>query len=206
MSKSYLILLFSTVSIGALHPLAPDHWLPFVAIAQARKWRVRRLAFITLVSGLGHVGSSVVLGLLGLALGIGLARVQGIESKRAEVAGLLMIGFGLAYAVWGLKRRHRHHHPWEPSVTTWTLIAVFVLGPCEPLIPLMFLATAYGWSQIFLLCAAFGVITVAMMLTETWLAFRGAHLIGTHRLGHYEHALAGSMIAVVGAAVVFLGI
>ncbi len=59
--------------------------------------------------------SSVVLGLAGIALGLAVAKLEGVESTRGEIAAWLMIGFGLAYFLWGCKRawrneRHTHRH------------------------------------------------------------------------------------------------
>ena len=51
--------------------LGPDHYLPFVLLAQARGWSRTRAAWVTAVCGIGHVLSSLLLGTIGLALGVG---------------------------------------------------------------------------------------------------------------------------------------
>jgi len=75
-----------------------------------------RTAVITLLCGIGHVGSSVALGFVGVALGIAadellLSKIQGIEEFRGSIAAWLLIGFGFAYFLWGLHRaiRNRPH-------------------------------------------------------------------------------------------------
>jgi hypothetical protein len=65
-------LALAAATVGALHSLAPDHWVPFAAVARARGWPAGRTARVTLLSGLGHVTVSVLLGLVGLWLGLGL--------------------------------------------------------------------------------------------------------------------------------------
>ncbi|RMF67458.1 MAG: hypothetical protein D6743_04895 [Calditrichaeota bacterium] len=206
-SGSLTVLLVSTVSIGFLHALAPDHWVPFVSIGRAQNWSRFKLVWITFLSGIGHVGSSIVIGAVGLALGFGLTRVTSIESQRGEVAGLLLIGFGLAYAVWGLKHfRHHHHLDSRRAVTIWTLVAVFVLGPCEPLIPLMFVSAAHGWRAVVLTSVLFSVVTIMMMVGQTLLAFTGLEMVHLHKLEHYSHAAAGLVIALTGGMVMLLGI
>jgi sulfite exporter TauE/SafE len=206
---SVWVLLVSTATIGFVHALAPDHWVPFVSIGRAQKWSKAKLAWITLFSGIGHVGSSIVIGTVGLILGFGLTHLESIESQRAQVAGLLLIGFGLAYAIWGLKqvRHHHHRHP-DPkrSVTVWTLFAIFVLGPCEPLIPLMFVGAAQGWMAVALVSALFSVVTLLMMIGQTLLVYSGISLAGLGKLDHYSHAIAGLVIAVTGGMVMLLGI
>jgi hypothetical protein len=68
------------VSLAFFHSLAPDHWVPFVALAKGSRWRLRRLAFVTTLAGFGHVLSSLLLGLLGLWAGWALHRAQGLEA------------------------------------------------------------------------------------------------------------------------------
>lgn len=206
MSPSLLI--WSTVTVAFVHALAPDHWMPFVMIGRARKWTARRLFGITLVSGIGHVGSSILLAMIGLVLGRGLEAIRMAEGRRTEIAGWLLIGFGLAYAVWGLKAAHRHKADGlgGDSVTAWTLVAVFVLGPCEPLIPLIFLASAQTPHGTVLVASIFSAVTIAMMLAQTFLGRTGLSLIRSHALDHYTHAIAGLVIAATGAFVMIAGI
>src|SRR3989338_5390491 len=132
MTNSFLILLVSTLSIGFIHSLAPDHWLPFAMLAKARKWPRGKLMLITFISGIGHVGSSILFGAIGLLLGFSLSKLKHVENHRAEIAVWLLIGFGIAYAVWGLKKakEHKHLHIDEKelnskTVTIWTLFAIF---------------------------------------------------------------------------------
>ena len=165
MNKGYFLLLASTVSIAFLHALAPDHWMPFAVIGKAQKWSRAKLIWMTFVSGIGHVGSSILVGAIGILLGFSLSKLTAAESHRGEIALWLLIGFGIAYMVWGLKkaRDYKHEHIdaeklKSKTVTLWTLFAIFVLGPCEPLIPLMFLATDYGWSGILLTSLAFSFV------------------------------------------------
>lgn len=203
--ESFFALIVGTISVAAIHALAPDHWLPFVMIGRARNWSKKKLSFIAAVASFAHVGSSVVLGGLGILLGMASIELEGIEATRGGIGVLLLIGFGIAYALWGLKRarNHSHHaHSFDLSpkkvVTVWTLFGVFVLGPCEPLIPLMFLATSYGWSGIATTAAVFGIITLVMMVGQSLLAYAGIQLIPHRAAEKYSHALAGATIAVTG--------
>ncbi|MFQ6113315.1 MAG: hypothetical protein ACE5NG_04395 [bacterium] len=206
---SLSVLFISTFTIGVVHALAPDHWVPFVSIGRAQRWSKTKLAWVTFVSGIGHVGSSIVIGSIGLILGFSLTNLSGIESHRGQVAGLLLIGFGLAYAIWGLKHvRHHHHHEIDPgrSVTIWTLVAIFVLGPCEPLIPLMFVGAAHGWMAVVLVSVLFSIVTLLMMVGQALLGHMGFDLIRFEKIEHYSHAAAGVVIAITGGMVMWLGI
>jgi nickel/cobalt transporter (NicO) family protein len=106
----------AAVTIGFLHTLfGPDHYLPFAAMSRVGRWSRRKTLFVTLCCGLAHVGSSVLLGFIGLALGLIVFQLETIEEHRGNVAGWLLIGFGVAYSVWGLmhalrNRPHTHLH------------------------------------------------------------------------------------------------
>jgi len=142
-----------------------------------------------------------------LLLGVVLTTLTNIESQRATIAGLLLIGFGLAYAVWGLKQIKHKEMDLKQTTTGWALIAIFVLGPCEPLIPLMFLSIQYGWSVVWLTCIIFSLATITMMLILTILASTGVKvLLPLEKLEKWTHALAGLTIALTSILVMVLGI
>jgi nickel/cobalt exporter len=109
------VLAGTAASLGFIHTvIGPDHYLPFIVIGRARGWTLRKTLFVSFLAGLGHILSSVVLGFLGIALGIAVARLEGVESTRGEIAAWLLIGFGLAYFVWGMRRAWKgkpHTHP-----------------------------------------------------------------------------------------------
>lgn len=102
----------AALTIGILHTIAgPDHYLPFIAMARAGRWSLAKTLRITLLCGAGHVTASVLLGLIGVAMGIGVDRITAIETRRADWAAWLLVGFGLLYLVWGVRRaiRNRPH-------------------------------------------------------------------------------------------------
>lgn len=113
--QSIWVLTATAATIGFVHTLiGPDHYLPFIVISRARQWPLAKTLFISFLCGLGHVLSSVILGFLGIALGIAVSQLERAESARGNIASWLLIGFGLAYAIWGLRRalrRRPHEHP-----------------------------------------------------------------------------------------------
>lgn len=102
-------LCLAAVSIGFIHTLlGPDHYVPFVAMAKAGKWSLQRTLTITAICGIGHVASSALLGLLGVSMGIGISKIEGVESTRGLIAAWMLLAFGLVYLAWGLKRAVRN--------------------------------------------------------------------------------------------------
>lgn len=213
MSDSIFVLLLSTLSVAFLHALAPDHWMPFAAIGRAQKWSKLKLLWITFISGLGHVGISIIFSIIGILLGFSLARLKSLEGHRGEIAVWLLIGFGLAYMLWGIKKAKEAKHKEldkasrkAKTVAVWTMFAVIILGPCEPLVPLVFLGYNYGWVGVITVSAVFSVVTIFMMLAQSLLAFMGIQLIKADIVERYSHAMAGFVIALTGAFVMLAGI
>ena len=236
-SSEMWILAGTAVFLGFFHTLVgPDHYLPFIAMARARQWPMRKTLAIAFFSGLGHVLSSVLLGFVGLGLGIAVGRLEAAESWRGDAAAWLFIGFGFAYLIWGLHRAvrnkphhhvhahadgevHEHHHQHESEhahvhdrkekagITPWILFTVFVFGPCEPLIPLvMYPAARHSLMGVILVAALFAIATIATMLTIIAFSAWGLGFVRLGRLERYAHALAGAAILLSGLAVRFLGL
>ena len=71
MPESFGVLAVTAASVGFLHTLmGPDHYVPFIVLARARGWGIVRTALVTALCGVGHVLSSMALGLIGIAAGI----------------------------------------------------------------------------------------------------------------------------------------
>ncbi len=113
MTPELIALAVTAVTIGFLHTVTgPDHYLPFVVMAKARKWSTGKTAAVTALCGLGHVGSSILIGTIGIVFGLGVARLKIFEGIRGNLAAWLFILFGLGYFLWGLNRglKNRGHH------------------------------------------------------------------------------------------------
>lgn len=212
--SSFLALVASTALIAFLHALAPDHWLPFVVIGKAQKWSTRKLAFVSFIAGIGHVASSLIIGFVGLLIGVELSKLEGLEGLRGDIGLWLLIGFGIAYAIWGLKHaRHPHKHEIineeilnKRVVTAWTLYAIFILGPCEPLIPLLFISLKFNLAGIIAVAIVFSVITWVMMVAQALLGYLGVRLINFGKIERYSHVIAGVVITLTGIFILVSGV
>jgi len=221
--NNLIMLTVAAATLGFVHTLlGPDHYIPFIMMARARRWRPAKTAWITFLCGLGHVGSSVLIGTLGIALGLSLSKVTGVESLRGGIAAWLIIFFGLGYGIWGLIRalkhpshthRHLHNggsvhsHSNEHQKDHTHLFTIFVLGPCEPLIPmLMYPAAQASITGVIVVALVFSIVTILTMLLLVLLVSMGITLIPLGRLERYTHALAGGIIMLSGLAIVLLGL
>ena len=237
MTQELTVLTITAASIGFLHTLfGPDHYLPFIVMAQARKWSIFKTGLITFLCGLGHVGSSVLLGIAGIVLGIAVGRLELVESFRGDIAVWLLITFGIIYFVWGMRRAirnkphthmhfhregdshiHKHNHNTEHmhahekekavNLTPWILFTIFVFGPCEPLIPiLMYPAAKSSILGIVLVATVFSLITITTMMSIVLISTFGINFLPVQKLERYNHALAGAAILFCGIAIKFLGL
>jgi len=234
MTPELTVLLVTAASIGFFHTLfGPDHYLPFIVMAKARKWSLTKTTWITLLCGIGHIGSSVILGMIGVAMGIAVKKLELVESFRGNLAAWALIAFGLVYFVWGLRRawrnkphhhihahidgdahvhehihteEHLHIHSQEDVVnlTPWVLFAIFLFGPCEPLIPiLMYPAAKDSIYGLILVTAVFGSVTILTMLGVVLATTIGVALLPMKRLERCSHALAGATLFLCGIAIQF---
>lgn len=225
------VLILTAVSIATLHTITgPDHYLPFIALSKARGWSAGKTIGWTLICGSGHVFSSILLGLGGAALGWSLSKMNGIEQIRGGLAGWVMLSFGFIYACWGLYRafknvphkhferddnnelyvyQHRHGTGVTPreryKVTPWVMFVIFILGPCEPMIPLLYFPAAKNsWLGMVLLIIIYTVVTLLTMLTLVLLGYYGIGFIKPAKMERFVHALGGFTILICGAGMVFM--
>jgi nickel/cobalt exporter len=213
MSGALLALVSTAALLGVVHTvLGPDHYLPFAFLARAGRWSRAKTMVVTLVCGVGHLVGSVVLAGVGIAVGLALSSLEYLTSFRGDAAAWLLVGVGLAYLAWGLRHAHRHAHGHaHPGagrrLAPWALFIVFVLGPCEVLIPLlMYAAAAHGLAGAWLVVAAFGLATLASMLVTVWICLQGLARLPLGRLERYAHAMAGGGLVLCGGAVLLLGL
>lgn len=236
MNSSIALLSATAISIGFVHTiLGPDHYLPFIVLSQAKKWSLRKTMIITFFCGIGHVLSSVLLGLIGIAVGISVSRLVAVESFRGNIAAWLFIAFGLVYMIISIrnlirKKKHSHAHFHYNSgehlhehdhqnehlhihedevfkTTPWVLFLIFVFGPCEPLIPLvMYPAASHNFQGAVLVSILFSIVTIGTMMSIV-LAFKlGLSKINLKPVEKYSHLIAGAMIFFSGLAIQFLGL
>ena len=233
MSPEIWTLIGLAAFLGFFHTLiGPDHYVPFIMMASARRWSRTKTAVITLLCGIGHVGSSVVLGMLGVVFGI-IARnkVDALDSARGDLAAWALMTFGLVYLIWGIRQAyknkphtHRHvhsdgsthehvhtHHeehshvhvePKKASITPWALFVIFLLGPCEILIPILIItemqSSMFG---LVLITTTFGIATIGTMLAMVLIATYGISFLPLKRMERYSHAIAGATICLCALAI-----
>ena len=234
MNNEISLLALTAASIGFFHTLfGPDHYLPFIMMSKARNWKMSKTMLITFLCGIGHVGSSIFMGIIGISIGIAISKIEVFEAFRGNLAAWAFIVFGFVYLLWGLRQAirnkphthlhihedgsehvHEHSHKHEHShihgkknITPWVLFTIFVLGPCEPLIPiLMYPSAKNSISGLIFITLIFTVVTIATMMTVVYIASLGYKFVPMKKMERYSHTIAGFIIMFSGLGIQFLGL
>jgi sulfite exporter TauE/SafE len=212
--------------------LGPDHYLPFIVLSKSRNWSLTKTVLITITCGLGHVASSILLGAIGIGFGVAVSQLELIESVRGDWAAWAFIILGLGYLIWALWRlsqnkhakhlhvhghlmhshehdeahlqngEHTHEKDKKVKLTPWLLFLAFVLGPCEPLIPLlMYPAAKASIMGVIAVTSVFTIVTLSTMLAIVLAANYGISFIKMEKLEKYTHSIAGATITLSGVLI-----
>ncbi len=227
-------LLITAVLTGVIHTIAgPDHYLPFIAIARSRHYSLGRTLLWTLICGIGHVGSALLLAVLFLLFAelLSAARLEWLEEWRGNIAAYAMIGMGGAMLLHSLHRRWRnrprkhvhlgadgvlHVHSHAPeghdapasgeSLSYWVVFIIFVLGPCEALLPLLTASAVLGTASVILTASVFSIATIATMLGTVALGVAGLNILRFAWLERHTAEIAGVTVMLCGLAIAVLGL
>ena len=174
--------------------------------------------FTTVGCGAGHVASSILIGFAGIALGYSIAHIEGVEVIRGSIAAWAFLIFGLAYMTWGIvkaakNKPHTHSHSHPPTffkhkktqlLTPWVLFIIFVLGPCEILIPLVMIPAAdHNTDGIIAVSLLFSITTILTMCAAVTIGYYGFKFLPADKIDRYMHAIAGATICISGLAILF---
>lgn len=213
-------LVLTAATVGSLHTMAPDHWMPFAALARARHWTPMRAARTTILCGFGHVTVSAALGIAALFTGLGVIHLIGGHLE--TLATWLLMAFGTVYMIWGLRRSfrrdplavihaHDHHHTHghndhDHGLTEWSLFLLFSADPCVAVIPMIMASAGAGWHTVLAVVLSYELATIGTMVILVTSAHAGARALRAPWMDRFGDAFAGALIVTVGAAMAILGI
>lgn len=218
MHPELLVLASTAATIAFVHTIiGVDHYLPLTAVSTAKRWSMRKLATVTTIIGFGHILGSVLLGFVGIAIRAKLDQLGFIESMRGEIAAWLLVAFGLVYAVWGLRHAYKKKTAHTHSSTEhdgfklarfspFAILVIFIIGPCEPLIPiLMYPAMTYSVAGMLLVTTVFAVVTMLTMLGAVLITSYGLARLRHFSMFRFGHTACGATISACGLAIIVLG-
>jgi ABC-type nickel/cobalt efflux system permease component RcnA len=105
-----LILVAAVAGVGVLHTIVPDHWVPLSLIARQRGWSRAETALASFQAGVGHVLSTLAIGIVVWIAGVAFATRFGNLVDTVTSAALVAFGGWIAIASLREMRRAASHH------------------------------------------------------------------------------------------------
>lgn len=191
-----------------LHAALPTHWLPFVLVGRAQRWRTNRVLGAVTLAGLAHIASTALIGALIVAAGLALD--QWIGGLLPHLSAALLFLFGAFYLARATLRRPAtaggpEVEVVEPAVSDRAallgLVVMMAVSPGEVLLPIYLSSAAEGVGALILLTLTFAAGTVLGMAVFTGLASAGASILRLERWARYEGAVLGVALIALGLLV-----
>ncbi|NOT75217.1 MAG: hypothetical protein HOP08_09835 [Cyclobacteriaceae bacterium] len=196
-----ITLITGSLILSLLHGLIPNHWLPVLAISKKEKWDLAETTRITLIAGLAHATSTVLIGVL-LAL-IGAQLSAALENFTAYIAPALLVTLGIFYIYQHSRHHHFHIHGHPEKVTNknrliLSLASAMFFSPCFEIEAYFLVAGAQAWWLVTLLAALYTIVTVGGMIIWVRLAHSGLLKLNWHSLEHNAGIITGVTLMLSG--------
>lgn len=188
----------ATFTVALMHTLIPSHWLCFVLVARANRWRLGQTLIVTLSAGLVHSGFTVALGIAAAVTG---ARIHDEHVHRVS-AGVLVV-LGLLYMVLHLLHAgHKHEVDQKLAERTsiFSLMLSVTFSPCTVVIPVFFGVAARDVAFFVLLSVVLIGTTVGVMSLMVTLSYFGVERLKFSFVDKYEKLIIGVILALMGAS------
>src|ERR1700738_4470534 len=95
-----LLLIGAVASVGVLHTIVPDHWVPIPLLARQRGVSKAETALAAFQAGTGHVLSTLLIGLIVWFAGVVVAARFGHLVETASSIALIALGGWIAISAW----------------------------------------------------------------------------------------------------------
>ena len=199
--------------LSLIHALIPHHWIPIIAISKTEKWTNREAIFATFITGLSHMISTIVIGIIVGFVGIKLAESYSAITK--VVAPTILLVIGIIYLILDVRAAHHHHHHIEmedvalknkkskTAILTSLSIAMF-LTPCVEIEAYYFQAARFGWAGIFTVSAVYLIMTLLFMSTLVYLGLKGVNKLDLSYLENHAKRITGVVLIVLGIVAYFV--
>ena len=222
-----LALLAAAAGVGLGHAILPDHWVPLAVLGRSRRYRLSKVARLSLLAGIAHVMLSLILG--GVIIAVGLQFRSSVQSAQDTIIGCLLIATGLGFAVFELSgcghghERHDHgqdgpdhsheghdhrsgHDAIDERRGIRGLAAVMVpfgaaASPDLTILPVFLAAAAVGVGTAIGSLLVFGAVTIATIVGLTLAAAKGGYQIRGQWLDRWGNTLTAITLVVIGALV-----
>ncbi|CAN5518687.1 hypothetical protein BH10BAC4_BH10BAC4_17060 [soil metagenome] len=196
-----ITLITSSLVLSLLHGIIPNHWLPVLAISKKEKWDLAETTRVTLIAGLAHATSTVLIGVALALIGAKLAVV--VENFTAFIAPGLLVALGLFYIYQHSRHHHFHLHGHPEQVANknrliFSLASAMFFSPCFEIEAYFLVAGTQGLWLFALLAVLYTVVSVTGMIVWVRLAHSGLLKMNWHSLEHNAGIITGITLMLSG--------
>lgn len=213
MASSVLLLIAAAATVGFLHSVLPDHWVPLAVIARTQRWSLSHVARISFLASVGHVLTSLVIA--GIIAAVGLQFRARFETQQGHIVGVILILTGLGFVVWALTGHgHHHHHSHDhdhdhdhdhgsPLHRFAAIAGPFgaAASPDLTILPVALAASAVGIGAVLGTLVSFTVATLATFVVLTVAATAAGYQVKGEWLEEHGMLITGIVLAAIGVAV-----
>jgi nickel/cobalt exporter len=194
---------------------APDHWATLIMLGRISKWSRSRLMGVGVMTAVGHVALSLLLGFA--IVEIGLTFSQRLSGYITEATGAIMVVGGLFYGVKELMSKESEDYEKEAQEKLakgegglgkrFRYFAVLggALSPDLTILPIFILAAPIGLSFALYTAVVFSIASILALLAFLLLGSAGLAKAFERIPPKYNDALVGFVIAAVGAYILVAG-
>lgn len=227
-TTSVPLLLIAAGTVGFLHSILPDHWVPLAVVGRTQRWSIARVARVSLLASVGHVLTSIIIA--GIIALVGLQFRHTVETQQGHIVGIVLVLTGIGFLVWGLTGHGHDHHDHDhdhhdhehaehldhehmhgaETVQGGTLARRFaaIAGPfgaaASPdltILPVALAASAVGIGTVVGCLISFTLVTLATFVTLTVAATLAGYQIKGEWLEEHGNLLTAVVLIGIGIAV-----
>jgi uncharacterized membrane protein YjjP (DUF1212 family) len=188
--------------------------MPLIAIGKTEKWSLKDTLSVTVITGIAHTLSTIIIGIIVGILGYKLSTTYQFITKIA--APLILIALGLIYIRMDRRKNqhHYHHHlntdelinkktKGKTAIITTLAIGMF-FSPCIEIEAYYFTASSIGWLGITIVSVIYFFVTIIGMLLLVYFGMKGLEKINFHFMGHHEKLVSGVTLVILGIIAFFI--
>lgn len=195
----FLVLISTAILVALFHMIAPDHWVPLLIISKTRNYTWKSKYATAAILGLGHSGSSVLVAVL--VLFVGVVVLKSSVHFLTEISILLMFIIAVYFIISGLREANESND----ELMSRSALAVSAF-PDLAFLPIFIASSSLGGTDTAYITTIFIAVTTLTLIGVVWLT---TNIPGTDRLknmpGRYTDYLIGLILVVTGI-VIYLGI
>ncbi len=206
---------------GIVHMAAPDHWVTLSVLGRSRGWTRSKVLKTSLISSIGHVALSLVLGIAVAAIGIVFSRF--VSEYLDIVIGIVMVAVGLFVGtrpfILERKKDHDNNNHFERSkekynkeserkvVSNIGYFAVLgaALSPDPSIMPIFLASVPAGFCFLVELAIIFAISSVLTLILLVQLGNMGFAKALEKIPEKYNDSIVGFVIAAIGVFILVSG-